>query len=57
MPQNYHMYLAFIQKPYSSWGPKNLKKSLILKYHGQTSKTDDPSFGDFSWSNYNDRSN
>ena len=38
MPQNYHMYLVFIQKKLTQVGvQKNLKKSLIIfKYHGQT---------------------
>ena len=57
MPQNYHMYLVFIQKNLIQVGAqRNLKKSLIIfKYHGQTFlKLGDPSFGDFSWSNYND---
>ncbi len=44
------------KKPYSSWGPK---ESQEISDNFQTlwtnfSKTGDPSFGDFSWSNYND---
>ena len=56
MHQNFHMCLVFIQKNLIQVGAqKNLKKSLIIsKYHGRISKTSDPSFGDFSWNNYND---
>ena len=44
------------KKPYSSWGPK---KSQEISDNFQIpwtnfSKITDPSFGDFSWSNYND---
>jgi para-nitrobenzyl esterase len=44
------------KKPYSSWGPK---QSQAISDNFQIpwtnfSKIGDPSFGDFSWSNYND---
>ena len=44
------------KKPYSSWGPKESKEISDNFQIPWTnfSKTDDPSFGDFSWSNYND---
>ena len=44
------------KKPYSSWGPKESQKISDNFQIPWTnfSKTDDPSFGDFSWSNYND---
>ena len=44
------------KKPYSSWGPKESKEISDNFQIPWTnfSKTDDPSFGDFAWSNYND---
>ena len=44
------------KKPYSSWGPK---ESQTISDNFQIpwtnfSKTNNPSFGDFSWNNYND---
>ena len=44
------------KKPYSSWGPKEsqeISDNFQIPWTN-FSKTDDPSFGDFSWSNYND---
>ena len=43
------------KKPYSSWGPKESQEisDNFQKPWTNFSKTDDPSFGDFSWSNYN----
>ena len=43
------------KKPYSSWGPKEsqeISDNFQIPWTN-FSKTDDPSFGDFSWSNYN----
>ena len=44
------------KKPYSSWGPKESEKisNNFQKAWTNFSKKSDPSFGDFSWSNYND---
>ncbi len=57
MPQNYHMYLVFIQKNLiQAGGPKEsqeISDNFQIPWTN-FSKTDDPSFGDFSWSNYND---
>ena len=44
------------KKPYSSWGPK---ESQVISNNFQMPwtefcRTSSPSFGDFSWSNYND---
>ena len=44
------------KKPYSSWGPKEsqeISNNFQIPWTN-FSKTDDPSFGDFAWSNYND---
>ena len=44
------------KKPYSSWGPKEsqeISDNFQIPWTN-FSKTNDPSFGDFSWSNYND---
>ena len=44
------------KKPYSNWGPKEsqeISDNLQISWTN-FSKTTDPSFGDFSWSNYND---
>ena len=44
------------KKPYSGWGPKEsqeISDNLQIPWTN-FSKTSDPSFGDFSWSNYND---
>ena len=44
------------KKPYSNWGPKEsqeISDNLQIPWTN-FSKTTDPSFGDFSWSNYND---
>ena len=44
------------KKPYSSWGPKEsqeISDNFQIPWTN-FSKTDNPSFGDFSWSNYND---
>ncbi len=51
-----YLFGVHSKKPYSSWGPK---KSQEISDNFQIpwtnfSKKDDPSFGDFSWSNYND---
>ena len=44
------------KKPYLSWGPKESKEISDNFQISWTnfSKTGDPSFGDFSWNNYND---
>ena len=44
------------KKPYSSWGPKEsqeISNNFQIPWTN-FSKTDDPSFEDFAWSNYND---
>ncbi len=44
------------KKPYSSWGPKEsqeISDNFQIPWTN-FSKTNDPSFGDFSWNNYND---
>ena len=44
------------KKPYSSWGPKEsqeISDNFQIPWTN-FSKTSDPSFGDFSWNNYND---
>ena len=44
------------KKPYSNWGPKEsqeISDNLQIPWTNFSKKTD-PSFGDFSWSNYND---
>ena len=44
------------KKPYSSWGPKEseeISDNFQIPWTN-FSKTADPSFGDFSWNNYND---
>ena len=44
------------KKPYSSWGPKEsqeISDNLQIPWTN-FSKISDPSFGDFSWNNYND---
>ena len=44
------------KKPYSNWGPKEsqeISDNLQIPWTN-FSKTTDPSFGDFSWNNYND---
>ena len=44
------------KKPYSSWGPEEsqeISDNFQIPWTN-FSKTDDPSFGDFSWNNYND---
>ena len=46
------------KKPYSSWGPKEsqeISDNFQIPWTN-FSKTNDPSFGDFSWNNYNDSS-
>ena len=57
MPQNYLMSLVFIQKTLFKLGPKKESQEISDNFQipwTNFSKIDDPSFGDFSWSNYND---
>ena len=51
-----YLFGVHSKKPYSSWGPKEseeISDNFQIPWTN-FSKTDDPSFGDFSWSNYND---